>query len=204
MSKVLGIILALGVVLGGGGYLLVKEAYASTPADPLFPVQEIADDVQRALTFDEVAEVELEQEILARRQDQVDRMVNREDVTAEQLEEALKMMAQQREKVMTKLEAAEQNVVRNQNETGESAVQGSLEKVREDYDKTLDEQLETVGEGQAKYGSVDPEIVDEIVQEATERGRSIPSGLGGSNDSNGSNGSGGDSGSNGGSENGNN
>jgi N12 class adenine-specific DNA methylase len=201
MSKVLGIILALGVILGGGGYLLVKEAYAATPADPLFPVQEIADDVQRALTFDEVAEVELEQEILARRQDQVDRMVNRDDVTGEQLEEALKMMAQQREKVMTKLEAAEQNVVRNQNETGESAAQGSLEKVREDYDKTLDEQLETVGAGQTKYGSVDQEIVDEIVQEATERGRSIPSGLGGNDNSNGS---GGDSGSNGGSENGNN
>lgn len=194
MSKVLGIILALGVILGGGGYFLVKEAYAATPADPLFPVQEIADDVQRALTFDEVAEVELEQEILARRQDQVDKMVNRDDVTGEQLEEALKMMAQQREKVMTKLEAAEQNVVRNQNETGESAAQGSLEKVREDYDKTLDEQLETVGAGQAKYGSVDQEIVDEIVQEATARGRSIPSGLGGNGGSGGSGGSTGGSG----------
>lgn len=194
MSKVLGIILALGIILGGGGYFLVKEAYAATPADPLFPVQEIADDVQRALTFDEVAEVELEQEILARRQDQVDRMVNRDDVTGEQLEEALKMMAQQRQKVMTKLEAAEQNVVRNQNETGESAAQGSLEKVREDYDKTLDEQLETVGAGQTKYGSVDQEIVDEIVQEATARGRSIPSGLGGNGGSGGSGGSTGGSG----------
>jgi N12 class adenine-specific DNA methylase len=194
MSKVLGIILALGVILGSGGYFLVKEAYAATPADPLFPVQEIADDVQRALTFDEVAEVELEQEILARRQDQVDRMVNRDDVTGEQLEEALKMMAQQREKVMTKLEAAEQNVVKNQNETGESAAQGSLEKVKEEYDKTLDEQLETVGAGQAKYGSVDQEIVDEIVQEATARGRSIPSGLGGNGGSGGSGGSTGGSG----------
>jgi len=194
MSKVLGIILALGIILGGGGYFLVKEAYAATPADPLFPVQEIADDVQRALTFDEVAEVELEQEILARRQDQVDRMVNRDDVTGEQLEEALKLMAQQRERVMTKLEAAEQNVVRNQTESGENAAQGSLEKVREDYDKTLDEQLETVGAGQAKYGSVDQEIVDEIVQEATARGRSIPSGLGGNDGSNGSGGSTGGSG----------
>ncbi len=194
MSKVLGIILALGIVLGGGGYFLVKEAYAATPADPLFPVQEIADDVQRALTFDEVAEVELEQEILARRQDQVDRMVNRDDVTGEQLEEALKLMAQQRERVMTKLEAAEQNVVRNQTESGENAAQGSLEKVREDYDKTLDEQLETVGAGQAKYGSVDQEIVDEIVQEATARGRSIPSGLGGNGGSGGSGGSTGGSG----------
>ena len=194
MSKVLGIILALGVILGGGGYFLVKEAYAATPADPLFPVQEIADDVQRALTFDEVAEVELEQEILARRQDQVDKMVNRDDVTGEQLEEALKLMAQQRERVMTKLEAAEQNVVRNQTESGENAAQGSLEKVREDYDKTLDEQLETVGAGQTKYGSVDQEIVDEIVQEATARGRSIPSGLGGNGGSSGSTGGSGNGG----------
>ena len=201
MSKVLGIILALGIILGGGGYLLVKEAYAATPADPLFPIQEIADDVQRALTFDEVAQVELEQKILARRQDQVDQMVNRDDVTGEQLEEALQLMAQQRERVMTKLEVAEQNVVRNQNEEGDNTAQGAIEKVREEYDKNLDEQLETIGKSQAKYGSVDQEIVDEIVQEATARGRSIPSGLGGSGDSNGS---GGNSGSTGGSGNGNN
>jgi len=179
MSKVLGIILSLGVILGGGGYFLVKEAYAATPADPLFPVQEIADDVQRALTFDEVAKVELEQEILARRQEQVDRMVNRDDVTEEQLEEALRLMAQQRERVMTKLEVVEQNVVREQNEEGDSTSQGKIEKVREEYDKTLDEQLETIDAGQAKYGSVDQEIVDEVVQEATARGRTIPSGLGG-------------------------
>ncbi len=201
MSKVLGIILALGVILGGGGYFLVKEAYAATPADPLFPIQEIADDVQRALTFDEVAQVELEQKILARRQDQVDRMVNRDDVTGEQLEEALQLMAQQRERVMTKLQVAEQNVVRNQNEEGDNTAQGAIERVREKYDKNLDEQLETVGKSQAKYGSVDQEIVDEIVQEATARGRSIPSGLGGNDNSNGS---GGDSGSTGGSRNGNN
>jgi len=201
MSKVLGIILALGVVLGGGGYFLVKEAYAATPADPLFPVQEIADDVQRALTFDEVAKVELEQEILARRQDQVDRMVNREDVTGEQLEEALQLMAQQREKVQVKLQEVEQKM--EQNEVNENA-KDAIQNVQQKYDENLDKQLETIGESQAKYGSVDPEIVDEIVQEATERGRSIPSGLGGSDGSNGSNGSGGNSGSNGGSENGNN
>ncbi|HRY22370.1 MAG TPA: DUF5667 domain-containing protein [Candidatus Dojkabacteria bacterium] len=183
MSKVLGIILSIGVILGGGGYLLVKEAYAATPADPLFPVQEIADDVQRALTFDEVAEVELEQEILARRQEQVDRMVNRDDVTEEQLEEALRLMAQQRERVMTKLEVVEQNVVREQNEEGDSTSQGKIEKVREEYDKTLDEQLETIDAGQAKYGSVDQEIVDEVVQEATARGRTIPSGLDGNSGS---------------------
>jgi N12 class adenine-specific DNA methylase len=201
MSKVLGIILALGVILGGGGYFLVKEAYAATPADPLFPIQEIADNVQRALTFDEVAQVELEQKILARRQDQVDQMVNRDDVTGEQLEEALQLMAQQRERVMTKLEVAERNVVRNQNEEGENTAQGAIEKVREEYDKNLDEQLETIGKSQAKYGGVNQEIVDEIVQEATARGRSIPSGLGGSGDSNGS---GGNSGFTGGSGNGNN
>lgn len=201
MSKVLGIILALGIILGGVGYFLVKEAYAATPADPLFPIQEIADNVQRALTFDEVAQVELEQKILARRQDQVDQMVNRDDVTGEQLEEALQLMAQQRKRVMTKLEVAEQNVVRNQNEEGDNTAQGAIEKVREEYDKNLDEQLETIGKSQAKYGGVNQEIVDDIVQEATARGRSIPSGLGGSGDSNGS---GGNSGSTGGSGNGNN
>jgi len=179
MKKVLGIILSVGVILGIGGYFLVKESYAATPADPLFAVQEVADDVQRALTFDEVAQAELEEEILGRRQEQVERMLERDDITGEQLEEALKLMAQQREKVQTKLQVAEQNVVRNQNEEGENTAQGAIEKVREEYDENLDEQLETVDKSQEKYGSVDQEVVDDLVQEATSRGRTIPSGLGG-------------------------
>jgi alkanesulfonate monooxygenase SsuD/methylene tetrahydromethanopterin reductase-like flavin-dependent oxidoreductase (luciferase family) len=189
MKKVLGIILSVGIILGIGGYFLVKESYAATPADPLFAVQELADDIQRTLTFDEVAQVELEEEILGRRQEQVDRMLEREDITGEQLEEALKLMAQQRERVEAKLQVAEQNVVRNQNEEGENTAQGAIEKVREQYDENLDEQLETVGKSQEKYGSVDQEVVDDLVQEATSRGRTIPSGLGGNEDnSNGSEG----------------
>jgi hypothetical protein len=188
MSKVLSIILTLGIILGVGGYFLVKESYAATPADPLFAVQEIADDVQRALTFDEVAQAELEEEILRRRQEQVDRLLERNDITGEQLEEALKLMAQQRERVQTKLQVAEQNVIRKQNEEGENSAQGTIERVREEYDKNLDEQLETVGKSQEKYGSVDQEIVDELVQEATSRGRNIPAGLGGNGESSNSSG----------------
>jgi alkanesulfonate monooxygenase SsuD/methylene tetrahydromethanopterin reductase-like flavin-dependent oxidoreductase (luciferase family) len=188
MKKVLGIILSVGIILGIGGYFLVKESYAATPADPLFAVQELADDIQRTLTFDEVAQVELEEEILGRRQEQVDRMLEREDITGEQLEEALKLMAQQRERVEAKLQVAEQNVVRNQNEEGENTAQGAIEKVREQYDENLDEQLETVGKSQEKYGSVDQEIVDELVQEATSRGRNIPAGLGGNGESSNSSG----------------
>jgi len=48
MKKVLMVILSVGTILGVGGYFLVKESYAATPADPLFAVQGIADDVQRA------------------------------------------------------------------------------------------------------------------------------------------------------------
>lgn len=196
MSKVLGIILALGVILGGGGYFLVKEAYAATPADPLFPIQEIADDVQRALTFDEVAQTELEEAILARRQEQVERMLEKDDVTEEQIEKALQLMAQQRERVQVKLQDVEQWMEQNQ---GNQNAIDAIQNVQQRYDENLDKQLETIGESQVKYGEVKQEIVDEIVQEAASRGRSIPSGLGGNSDSNGSDG---DSGSTGGSGNG--
>ena len=183
------LILSVGVILGVGGYFLVKESYAATPADPLFAVQGIADDVQRAFTFDEVAQTELEEAILARRQEQVERMLERDDITGEQLEEALKLMAQQRTRVQERLQTVEQTL--EQNQANERAIE-AIQDVQQRYDENLDKQLESIGESQEKYGSVDQEVVDELVQEATTRGRIIPAGLGGNGE--GSNGSGGESG----------
>lgn len=185
MKKVLMIILSVGAILGVGGYFLVKESYAATPADPLFAVQGIADDVQRAFTFSDVAKTQLEQEILVRRQEQVERMLERDDITGEQLEEALKLMAQQRTRVQERLQTVEQTL--EQNQANERAIE-AIQDVQQGYDENLDKQLESIGESQEKYGSVDQEVVDELVEEATTRGRTIPAGLGGNGE--GSNGSG--------------
>lgn len=175
MSKVLGIILAIGVTIGVGGYFLVNQAYAATPADPLFAVQEIADDVQRAFTFDDVAKAELEEGILVRRQEQVERMLERDDITGEQLQEALQLMAQQRTRVQERLQVVEQKL--EQNQVNQNAID-AIQNVQQRYDENLDRQLETIGKSQDKYGSVDEEVVEEIVQEATSRGRTIPQNIG--------------------------
>jgi exonuclease VII large subunit len=171
MKKVLMLILSVGTILGVGGYFLVKESYAATPADPLFAVQGIADDVQRAFTFDEVAKTELEQEILVRRQEQVEKMTEREEVTDEQLEEALQLMVQQRTRVQEKLQTVEQKLEQNQvNEKATEAIQN----VQKQYDVHLDKQLETIDKAQERGNGIGQSVKEDTVEEAIERGRSIP------------------------------
>jgi membrane-associated HD superfamily phosphohydrolase len=161
MKKLLGIIVAVVAVLGVGGYFLVQESYAATPADPLFGVQTALDNLQRALTFDEVAKTELEQKILERRQEQVERMLLRTNVTEEQLEDALRLMNQQRERVMERLQEVEQNMEQKGND---QAVE-SLQKVQEQYKENLDRQLETAEKAQEKYSGVGETVRQNIEME---------------------------------------
>jgi hypothetical protein len=166
MKKVLMLILSVGTILGVGGYFLVKESYAATPADPLFAVQGIADDVQRALTFDEVAKTELEQEILVRRQEQVERMAERDDVTDEQLQEGLELMARQRTRVQEKLQAVQQTLEQNQvNQKATEAIQN----VQKQYDENLDKQLETIDKAQEKGESIGKSVEEEMFLKIWER-----------------------------------
>ena len=160
------------IVLGAGGYFLVRESYAATPADPLFAVQEAADNIQRALTFDDVAKTELEQKILVRRQEQVERMLERENITEQQLEEALQLMAQQRTRVQERLQTVEQTL--EQNQANERAVE-AIQNVQQQYDENLDRQLETIEKAQQGYGGVGQAVKDETVEEARNRGRAVPS-----------------------------
>ena len=172
MKKALIIILSVLIIVGAGGYLLVKQSYAATPADPLFTVQEAVDDIQRALTFDEVAKTELEQKILVRRQEQVERMLEREDITGEQLEEALQLMVQQRTRVQERLQTVEQKLVQNQ--VNQKAIE-AIQNVQQQYDENLDKQLETIEKAQQGYEGIGQNIKDETVEEARNRGRVVPS-----------------------------
>ena len=172
MKKTLMIVLSVLIIVGAGGYLLVKQSYAATPADPLFTVQEAVDDIQRALTFDEVAKTELEQKILVRRQEQVERMLEREDITGEQLEEALQLMVQQRTRVQERLQTVEQKLVQNQ--VNQKAIE-AIQNVQQQYDENLDRQLETIEKAQQGYEGIGQNIKDETVEEARKRGRVVPS-----------------------------
>jgi putative cell wall-binding protein len=170
MSKVLGVILTVGVILGVGGYFLVKESYAATPADPLFAVQEVADNVQRAFTFDDVAKTELEQDILVRRQEQVEKMSEREDISEEKMEEGLELMVQQREIVRERLQTVEQTM--EQTEANEKTRE-VIQDVQKRYDENLDKQLETIDKVQEKYSGIGQSVEEDTVKEATERGRNV-------------------------------
>ena len=161
MKKLLTILLAVVVIVGGGGYFLVTEANAATPVDPLFKVQTILEDIQRTLTFDEVAKTELEQKILEKRQEQVQRMLLRTDLTEEQIEEALQLMNQQRERVMEKLQIVEQKMIQKGND---EAVE-SIQKVQEQYQENLDRQLETTQKAQEKYFNVGETVRQNIEME---------------------------------------
>ncbi len=175
MKKVLIIILSVGVILGVGGYFLVKESYAATPADPLFAVQGIADDVQRAFTFNDVAKTQLEQKILVRRQEQVERMTERDDVTDEQLEEALQLMAQQRTRVQERLQIVQQTLV--DNDANERAIE-AIEDVQMRYDENLDRQLETIEKAQERGNGIGQSVKEDTVEEAIQRGRNVPQNMG--------------------------
>jgi hypothetical protein len=171
MKKILMYLFSVLIVVGAGGYFLVKQSYAATPADPLFAVQEIADNVQRSLTFNEVAKTELEQKILVRRQEQVERMAERDDITPEDLEEALQLMAQQRTRVQEKLQTVEQKL--EQNEVNENARE-AIENVQQGYDENLDRQLETIEKAQEKGNGIGQSVKDDTVEEARNRGRIAP------------------------------
>jgi hypothetical protein len=171
MKKVLMLILSIVVILGVGGYFLVKESYAATPADPLFAIQGIADDVQRAFTFDDVAKTQLEQKILVRRQEQVERMTQRDDVTDEQLEKGLELMAQQRTRVQERLQIAEQTLL--ESEANERAIE-AIQEVQQGYDENLDRQLETIEKAQERGNGIGQEVKEGTVEEAIQRGRTVP------------------------------
>ncbi len=148
MTKVLGILLAVVVILGGGGYILATRADAATPLDPLFKVDLFFEDIQRLVTLDEVAKTELEQKILEERTLETETVLGLEDVEEKDVEECLEIMNQQREKVLSKLG----EVKESQEQKGNTEAVQSLEKVQNQYQESLQKQYETATKAQEQYG----------------------------------------------------
>ncbi len=158
MTKVLGILLAVVVILGGGGYLLATRANASTPADPLFTLDTFFEDAQRLVTLDDVAKTELEQEILEERQEEVEVMLESEDVSEEEIGEAVDCMNEQRIKTYERLGEVQEKMEQKGNT---EAVQ-NLEKVQNQYMENLQKQLETATKVQNKFNGAAEEVKEEI------------------------------------------
>ena len=75
MKKLLSVALVVILFLGGGGYVLATAADASVPGDAMYAIDLVAEDVQRALTTDDLALAEFEEEILQERVDEVEQIV---------------------------------------------------------------------------------------------------------------------------------
>ncbi len=104
MGKVLSYLVVLLIVLGGSGFLLAKSADASTPIDPLYKVDLLAEAVQRAFTFDQEKLAQLEQNILDERAEEL-KVLLEKDVNKEILGDAVEQLDTQRVRAQERVQA---------------------------------------------------------------------------------------------------
>jgi hypothetical protein len=158
MKKVLSIVLGVVVILGVGGYFLATGADAATPVDSLYPVDTFFEDLQRIVTLDEVALVELEQSILDEREAELGEVLTMEDIEEADVEDCIDGMDAQRERLYTKLGEAQEKMEQKGNT---EAIQ-ALEQVQNKYQEQVQKQIETTTKAQEKYGDVGQEVRENL------------------------------------------
>ncbi len=171
MNKLLSILLVVILLLGGGGYVLATAADAAVPGDAMYAIDLIAEDVQRALTTDDLALAELEEDILQERVDEVEQIVEGgvdEEIVDEALQELTKQTERAQERIIKLMsddskydEAKKAEVVsRHMN-----LVQTQVQKMTE-----VQSQYENVS-GEAKKGFEDAVVtLENLGVEATDEG----------------------------------
>ncbi|MDY0097200.1 MAG: DUF5667 domain-containing protein [Candidatus Dojkabacteria bacterium] len=171
MNKLLSVLLVVILLLGGGGYVLATAADAAVPGDSMYAIDLIAEDVQRALTTDDLALAELEEDILQERVDEVEQIVEGgvdEEIVDEALQELTKQTERAQERIIKLMsddskydEAKKAEVVsRHMN-----LVQTQVQKMTE-----VQSQYENVS-GEAKKGFEDAVVtLENLGVEATDEG----------------------------------
>jgi hypothetical protein len=86
LQKALMFALAI-IFVGVGGFLLVREANAATPADVLFPLDKFTESVTRLAIFNPEAEIAFETQVLDERLSELDALVAENADTTVALEE---------------------------------------------------------------------------------------------------------------------
>ncbi|MBU1119626.1 hypothetical protein KKA50_00255 [Patescibacteria group bacterium] len=86
LQKALTFTLAI-VFVGVGGFFLVREANAATPADALFPLDKFTESVTRLAILNPEAEIAFETEVLDERLSELDALVAENVDTTDALEE---------------------------------------------------------------------------------------------------------------------
>jgi len=151
MNKVLAIVLALVVILGGGGYLLATQADAATPAQPLYTVDVLAESIERFLTFNPVAKAELEQRILDERAEEILALVE-DEVDEEVLSEAIEALEKQTTRTQERVQLlADENV--------EDA---EMERIQNRYEEQLQEQVQNMEKVQTQYKNMGEETMQQL------------------------------------------
>jgi hypothetical protein len=138
MKKVFTVILALLVVLGGGGYLLAEQADAAEPGDTLYSVDLLAESVQRLITLDELKKAELETDILEERMTELE-SVSETDMD---LTDVLSAVSAQQDRVREHLGNLESNPEKYQD--------GELEQVRNRYQEKIEQHIQVMEKVQNK------------------------------------------------------
>lgn len=148
MKKVLSVLLVLILVVGLGGYLLATTADASQPGDTLFSVDLFAEKIQRAISFSDIAKMDLEQAILDERA--MEMLAVMENKADEKLvKESLDGLDQQRVRVEERL----QLLADNEGNIDEA----ELTRVQNRYEKQVEEQLMNMQKVQNQYKNVGEE-----------------------------------------------
>lgn len=159
MTKILSVTLVVILLLGGGGFVLATTADASTPVDPLYAVDLLAESVQRTFTFNDISKAELEQDILDERAEEIDTLLL-EDADEAILGEAVDNLDKQR----TRAEERVQVLLNDEGNYDEAA----LERVRSRYEEQLQNQLQNMEKVQEQYQNVGEEVkqnIEEAVQQ---------------------------------------
>lgn len=122
-------------VLSVGGFTLATAADASAPGDVLFGLDQAFESLERTVTFSEEAKLELEQEILAEREEEIEEL-ELEDDSEDLLEEAKELVQEQQERIRTQLEEGDEV---------------EAERVREEAQIQLDEELKEMEQLKEQY-----------------------------------------------------
>jgi replicative superfamily II helicase len=130
MKKVIYIVLAVLVIVGGGGYLLAKEANAAAPGDALYPLDTAIESLQRVLVLDEVKLAEFEQDVLGERVEELDA------VAEENITECLEGIEAQQNRINERL--------------GEVSDQAELERIQNRYEEQVQEHTAVMEQVQEK------------------------------------------------------
>ncbi len=153
MKKTISIIVSVLLLVGIGGWYLVKEADASEPGDALYSVDLATESIQRFFTFDEVASVELEEDILDERAEELESLTGTETVDEDLVTQATDNLTEQQSRVQTRLEEESGNT------------NGELEQLRTRYEEQVEEHLQVMEQVRIKVQGEETQLK---VQEAVD------------------------------------